>query len=212
MNIYLLSFLVTAFISLCFFKKKFWENRYLVLFIGGCVAIIAITTTNYFSRGNLPTKVEIAKQHQIKRFIVPETYLIDSVPFVFDSTKTNWSFANGFRYDTTVANKVKTIIFYDMDEHDDSKKIGYMTESGRSTFKYLKNKYIVPSPNDSTAFWARVKQNYVRDSKWVAAFSLPRKNTIVCFFIPPNEYALLPDSLIKELPFVINYSQVLASN
>lgn len=212
MNIYLLSFLVTAFISLCFFKKKFWENRYLVLFIGGCVAIITITTTNYFSRGNLPTKVEMVRQYPMKRFNVPETYAVNGVPFVYDSSKTDWDFSDGFEFDSTVETITASIIFYDMEEFDSSKKIGYVKENGTLSSKYLKGVYIVPSPNDTTAFWAVIKQNYVRDSKWVATFSLPRKNTIRCFFIPPSEYAVLPDSLIKELPFEINYSQVLASN
>lgn len=214
---FLLSFAVVAFISLCFFKKKFWENRYLVLFIGGCVAIVATLTTNYIVRNNLPTHTEMVAKKSIEIFHVADSMLVNDVPFIGDK---DWSFVDDFNpvfpYDTiekgnlmvstiVVEKKRATIFFYNMDKCG-FQKVGFFRENGKKVYRYLEDIFIVPSPNDSTAFLARIRQNYERDSKWFTEFSLPRKNTITCLFVPPTEYAQIPDSLINKPPFVVKYN------
>lgn len=222
MYIYILSFLVVSFISLCFFKKKFWENRYLVLFISGCVAILATLTTNYFTRNGLPTEIEVVAIKDLPTFYVGDTLLVDSVPYVADK---DWD----FEYDlddtyhlcdtllkrTTIAGidtvivlpkKAVTIMFYDMElKPKKTSKIGYLRTNGKENYKYFNIAYILPSPNDTTAFISRIAERYISESKWLPQFSLPRKRTITCFFIPPSEYETIPDSLLRTPPFVINY-------
>jgi magnesium-transporting ATPase (P-type) len=68
MYIFLISVLLVSFIGLCFFKKKFWENRYLLLMIIGGVAIIATVTTNYITRNKYPLVLETVRSVPINSF------------------------------------------------------------------------------------------------------------------------------------------------
>ena len=66
----------------------------------------------------------------------------------------------------------------------------------------MKDVYVAPSNSENIAYFAKQRQYYKkRSSKWVTDMSLPYIKTINCLYLPPSEYAAIPDSLIRELPF-----------
>ena len=80
MYIYILSILVVTFISACFFKKRLWENRYLVLLLIGGVALVATLTTNLATRNKLGTEVKTLSKYDIQAMPV-DASLVDSSYF-----------------------------------------------------------------------------------------------------------------------------------
>jgi len=223
LGIFVVAVILVSFIALCFFKKRFWENRYLVLLISGGVALVATLTTNYVTRGSLGTKSETIWQKPIYSFYVENALLVDSIAMVMDD---NWSFHNDFvgstsdsiaflltRIDSTVTDSgfvyvdsteiiimksLTTLFFYNS---DNVFKIGYWTGEDKKgkDFEYA---YIQPSENDTISYLAKKRLYYdTKPNRWIAGFSLPYIKTIKCFYIPPTEYAMLPDSLIREIPF-----------
>lgn len=200
MKIFILSILVVSFISMCFFKKKFWENRYLILLIIGGVALIATLTTNYATRGSLNKKVNSVWEKPMETFNINDSLVVND----FNLTANKESELTFRQHlvgedDTTVIRRKTHYLFYYGDEKN--LKIGYILNNDLKC-NYIKDFYIAPSDNDSTAYVAKLKQNYDPNPKyWTAGFSLPRVQTVICFYIPPTEYAAIPDSLIRKLPF-----------
>jgi len=199
MYIFLLSILVVSFISLCFFKKRFWENRYLVLLIIGGVALVATLTTNYATRGSLGTKVETIWQKPIQMFAVNDSFIVDTIPISIDE---ELSFIDHRAYSKdTITQKTWTTILIHGNKREDLRKVGYYLED-KAKYKYLEHVYIAPSESDTIAYFTKKRLYYDnKPNKWLADFSLPHIKTIKCFYIPPTQYAALPDSLIRELPF-----------
>jgi len=221
---FIISVLLVSFISLCFFKKKFWENRYLVLLISGGVALVATLTINYATRGKLETKLETYGIKDIQFFYVEDTLLIDSVPII---TNDKWGFLNDFddhnyadvvqyngicidsiftdscfsHIDTikhTSLKMKKNIFFYN---YNNILKIGYYNDKKLKKY-YYNDVYIIPSESDTVSYISKIKKSYnPKSMKWVVDVSLPTIKTIKCFNIPPSEYAMIPDSLIRKLPF-----------
>ncbi|MDD5649116.1 MAG: hypothetical protein PHF86_01675 [Candidatus Nanoarchaeia archaeon] len=83
MLIFIGSVIITSIISLCFFKSKFWENRYLILLIIAGVSFIATLTTNYIIRGKLSTYTKVEWKKDIYTFYLRDTlffkHIIDSI-------------------------------------------------------------------------------------------------------------------------------------
>ena len=120
---FILSVILTSFICLCFFKKNFWENRYLVLLISGGVALIATTAINFSVRGHLQTKTEIIYTKPLYVFYLPK----DLIPKYSDSTGMkviqDYNFygkhnASEFLKDTTKKQLPVTIILYQSDKNN----------------------------------------------------------------------------------------------
>jgi len=196
MKIFILSILVVSFISLCFFKKRFWENRYLVLLLIGGVALVATLTTNLATRNKLGTRVKTIKKEDVRVFSVNQ-HMIDSAYF---STVDHDRFADHIEaVDSTAPTRFAHHMFYTND--DDDLCIGFATEDKLKAMQ-LHYTYIAPSESEGEAYYAKLRQYYnKRSDKWVANISLPFIKTITCLYLPPSEYATIPDSLIRELPF-----------
>ena len=195
MKIFILSILVVSFISACFFKKRFWENRYLVLLLIGGVALVATLTTNLITRNNLGTRVEIIKKEDVRIFSVNQ-HLVDSM---YISTGEAENFKGHLSAtDTTAPSMYARHMFYTND--DNNLCIGFATEDDLHA-KLLSGIYIAPT-QDSVGYYAKLRQYYnKRSDKWVANISLPHIKTVRCLYLPPAEYVTIPDSLIRELPF-----------
>ena len=197
MFIFLLSLAIVSFICLCFFKKKFWENRYLVLLISGGVALVATLTTNFAIRGKLETKVETIWEKPIQKFLINDSLVVDSslVSINEDLTFNDHLVTQN---DSTVSKQYTTILIH---ESKTLRRVGYY-ENNKQKYKYLKDVYIVPSTSDTIAYFMKKRLYYdQKPNKWIDKKSLPYIKTIKCFYIPPSEYAMIPDSLIRELPF-----------
>lgn len=195
LGIFIVSVITVSIISLCFFKKRFWENRYLVLFISAGVALIATLTTNYVTRGGLNRTVETIWAKPIQVMSLDSTLVDSSVYTVNNELGFSAHFNTG---DTTKTSKYSCHLFY---YGDGGLRIGYAIGDDFKS-KELDLVYIARSENDTTAYFTKKRIRYVdRNSKWVADFSLPYIKTIKCFYLPPTEYAMIPDSLIREIPF-----------
>ena len=93
-------------------------------------------------------------------------------------------------------------------EHTITKKskqlyIGVMKKNGDQNYWQLSDDvYLTKSSADSVAYITKKKLSYdVKPNSWIAGFSLPRKSTAIVLHIPPKEFALIPDSLIRKIPF-----------
>lgn len=204
---FILSFLATAIVSLCFFKSKFWENRYLVLLIGTGVALVATLVLNYSVRGKLATKTEVAWQTPIKFFYVNDSVLniADSIA-IFKNGKYDFNKASGNEFlkrDTSISQRKLSIVFFGINKK--LPLVGYINHKGNTGYYELKDIYIAPSESDTIAYMARKKLVYdVKPSNWITGFTFPRKMAYTCLYITPKEYAKLPEALrpfIKKLPF-----------
>jgi hypothetical protein len=204
MYIFILSILVVSFIALCFYKNKFWGNRYLVLLIGGSVALVATLTINYITRNDLDTKVTTNKLKPISLFYVNDSLVLDSVgvPIVLNSSSNIGDYY--VTTEDTITDKIKTsFLFYNIDKTKSKWKfVYYDTKKDKLKYKYWNNIYIVPSNSENKTFYAKKTLSYDRNSnKWITNFSLPNIKRINVFYVRPSDYAMIPDSLIKELPF-----------
>jgi hypothetical protein len=201
---FILSFIATVIISLCFFKSKFWENRYLVLLIGTGVALIATLVLNYSVRGKLATKTEIAWKTPVKFFYVNDSVLnvSDSIA-IFKNGKYDFNKASGSEFikrDTTKSQRKLSIVFFG--RNPKTPLVGYINLKGNTNYNALEDIYIAPSESDTVAYMARKKLLYdVKPSNWITGFTFPRKMAYTCMYISPKEYAKLPKVLIKKLPF-----------
>lgn len=201
---FIISFVLTSFICLCFFKKNFWENRYLILFINSGVALVATLVINFSVRGNLQTKTEIIYTKPLHVFYLPEKL----IPKYSDSTgmqviqdynyygKHN---ASEFFKDTTKKQLPVTIILYQSDKNNIW--VGTFKKAERQDYFNTDAIYIVRSSADSVAYVSKKRQFYDAKSNWISGLSLPCKSTITILHIPPKEYDMIPDSFIRPLPF-----------
>ena|ERR1035437_9878944 len=201
MYIFLLSIIIVSFISYCFFKNKFWENRYLILGMIGGVALVATLTTNYIVRRHLKTEAVIVWKIPIKLFYASDSLFTDSSSLIkntkFDFDK---QYANNFlKKDTTHHKRTIAIVLYDKLK---SRKIGYIKSNHKTTYVYFNEYYIAPSISDSIAYIIKKNLKYVvKGINWIRESGFPAKSSYTCIYIPPKQYALLPDSIIRKLPF-----------
>jgi hypothetical protein len=82
-------------------------------------------------------------------------------------------------------------------------KVKNIIEKDKIRIFNIKKIYIVPSTSDSEAYWCVRILNYdTKNSKWLISTSFPDIDDIYCLYVPPKEYAMLPDSLkSNKLPF-----------
>jgi len=198
MYISLLALATVSFICLCFFKKRFWENRYLVLLISASVALLVTLATNYATRGNLGTMTKIVWEQPIQVMNLNDS-LIDSSAFTIDE---ELSFKEHLHAgDTLKPERYSRHLFY----YSDGLRVGFAIDDD------LKSRdwdlmYIGKSDTDTTAYYTKKRVFYnKRNSKWIADFSLPHLQTIKCLYLPPTEYAMIPDSLLREIPSKFTY-------
>lgn len=198
MFIFIISVIVVSFICYCFFKKKFWENRYLVLTISAGVALVVTLGTNYFTRGKHDTKIETIWKNPVQVMSLNDS-LIDSTAFTIDK---ELSFKDHlYSEDTTKIPTYSRHLFYY--NSDGELRIGFAQDNNLKS-KSWKQVYIVSSKNDTVAYYTKVRLEYnPKPNNWIADFSLPNIKTIKCLYLPPDEYAMIPDSLIREIPFKI---------
>ena len=207
---FIFSVLLTSFICLCFFKKNFSENRYLVLLIGGGVALIATLIVNFSARGHLSTRTEVVYTKAMKTFYVPiniikkhsqpndiNNYVINNYNYYAEN-------AGVFAKDTTKNGRDKvpvTLIIYRWGKWNQYLQVGFMTPRGNQDYYDVDAEYFTKSSADTIAYVSKKRMYYDSKSKWITGFSLPRKTTITILHVPPTEFALIPDSLIRPIPF-----------
>jgi hypothetical protein len=211
---FILSVILTSFICLCFFKKNFWENRYLVLLISGGVALVATTTINFAVRGHLSTKTETTWVKPMKTFYVSTDLMLKDMPhldslspeqvklpIIKDYDYYNSHKATEFYKDTTKKQTPVTILFY---QYGKTKEVyvGTFTAKGNQDYWLLEDVYLQRSSADTVAYVSKKKQYYdVKPNNWITGFSIPRKSVITILHVPPREFDMIQDSLIRPIPF-----------
>jgi len=205
MLIFIISFLLVAIISACFFKNKFWENRYLILLIGAGVALVATLTTNFIVRGHLERKVETVWTKSLHTFYVPDTILVDSIgcsrSFLVDYDWYNYN-ASEFYMDSTKSQIPVSIVLFTDDEKGKNRYFGVFKSPVKQKYYGYNSTYIASSGNDTVIYVSKKKLAYsVPPTNWLTGFSFPRIESATILYIPPKEYAMIPDSLIRKLPF-----------
>jgi hypothetical protein len=211
MLIFIISVLLTSFICLCFFKKNFWENRYLVLLISGGVALIATLAVNFSVRGKLETKSVVIWTNELHKFYVQDTLIMskDSCGKLSPVVKEYDYYGDhsAVEYSKNKNDSLHTqlpihVIFYTK-KKDKSIYVGYFKSKEKQAYQVLgKDICIEPSKADSIAYMCKKKLIYdVKPNNWFSGFSMPRISTIRVLYIPPSEYAMIPDSLIHKAPF-----------
>lgn len=196
MFIFTTAIILVSFICLCFFKKKFWENRYLVLAISAGVALIATLATNYAIRGNFETERKVVKVEEMQIMYLIDSMLTNDCAFSITEDGDVRDILHGG--DSTKVGRYSPYTFYYNDDND--LRIMYATDND---FKYVywDNTYILPSNNDTIAYFAKERVCYENEpNRWVANFSLPNVKTLRCIYLPPEHYASIPDSLIRKIP------------
>lgn len=208
MLIFVISVILVSFISLCFFKNNFWENRYLVLTISGGVALVATLSTNFVLRTHLETKLEIMFEESIEKFYITNPSLVDSC--VTFPLKKNFNFFGDYNSsqfwkdpnDSLNKQIPIHILFY---THKGELYVGYIRTKNEKQWYYKfkgDDLYIEPSTSDTIAYISKKKLIYdIKPNNWVSGFSLPRIKTIRVLYIPPKEYKMIPDSLQHKTPF-----------
>jgi len=208
---FILSAIITSIISLCFFKNKFWENRYLVLLIICGVAFVATLVTNFIVRGSLQTRTEIITTSPLHTFFTQKSLFKDyhksHVVLGFNYYENHNATEFFKRKDTLHKQFPITILFYTNDTNDVKLKnfhVGTFCKSYQQDYDKWNEVYIAPSQSDTIAYRCEKKLIYdipKSKSSWLVGFSLPSIKTITILYIPPKEYKLIPDSLIRKIPF-----------
>jgi hypothetical protein len=207
MYTYILSVIIVSIISLCFFKKRFWENRYLILTIIGGVALIATLTINFSIRRNFEKKWIPYSKEEINTFYVNDSLLkfatdsLDKKIRVPAVTK-NFKFYDEYEFeDFKLKENQRTPVSVIVYQADKEPLIGYFI-NGMQYYRELDKIYITLNSADNKAYHSKMKYVYdVPKNKWLPRFSVPRIKTIEVLNIPPQDYASIPDTLIRKLPY-----------
>jgi hypothetical protein len=216
MLIFIISVIVVSIISLCFFKARFWENRYLILLIAGGVALIATLTTNFFVRGHLEKRIETIWSKPLYTFYMPDSVYFkdgfqhmdslcpEQVKFKF-ITNYRWYAkhqANEFDRDTTIKQTPVSFVLFADDKKGKNRYVGVFKSQYKQNCYDYDLVYLAPSSSDTLIYVVKRKLVYsVPPSNWITGFSFPRVKTATVIYLPPREYAFIPDSLIHKIPF-----------
>lgn len=195
MYIFIISILVVSFIAFCFYKSKFWENRYLVLLISVSVALIATLTTNFIIRDKAQVKVKVSGAMVVQPFYLPDSalsgyelvndslFMNDDNIIISDSCKTRLSFVcRGYNNNT-------------------NKKISIIKMNGHTKTYDFDDIFIVQNKNDSSSYICNLNLYYDIKPNKLIINKLPKISSIKCLYISEEEYSSIPDSLIRELQF-----------
>jgi hypothetical protein len=219
MLIFPISVIAVIIIALCFYKSKFWENRYIILSIIGGVALVATLTANFIARGHLTTRVVTVWEKPLFDFYMPDSILFkygfqhmdslspEQVKLKFIKNYDWYSDfdANKFIRDTTISQTKVGFVLYTADKKGKEPFIGVFKKKYKQDyydFREVNELYVASSDNDTLRYVAKKKLMYnVPKNNWLTGFSYPKVKSIRVFYFPPKEFALIPDSLIRKLPF-----------
>jgi hypothetical protein len=196
---FILTVLVVSFIAFCFFKRDFWENRYLVLFLSVIASFIINLATNYAVISKLPTKVEYSYKSNLRMLNVPDSALVDGTMFAknkklkFDDMPTKYF----LKKDT---NRQKMLLLFFGED-----KVGFLcnVDSGKNNISSanLKGIYFESSGSDSVAYFCTKTKKYVVKSNWLTEFSFPNIEEIKCIGLPPKLLASMDSTKILKAKF-----------
>jgi len=208
---FILSILLTALISLCFYKKTFWENRFKILLIGSGVALIATLTVNYIVRPHLPEVTSIRSSNSMQALYV-DVQSFDSLSTKFlkfnDFNITEYTYKSFDKSKTkTVVKKMSHVLLSRaIDKKDTTMYINYISNilgyptkvrNACSDVHFAKSV-------DENAYIINLRVAKKTNSMWITEFSIPAKNVNYVIVLPAREYNLIPEKYKHDLPKYIN--------
>ena len=160
MYIYLISILLVTIISLCFFKKNFWQNRYLILAIIGGVSLVGTLTSGYIVRDRSKTKVEFSNNSNLIKFNLSKKLFKDSSAFICN----NKFDINDYKFDSLKkfdSSRKRTMsIAFECNNKKEKFVIIIKSNELRYTFGF-NNIYILSSNSDSVAYFCKKPRNCI---------------------------------------------------
>lgn len=193
MYTFILSFIIVGIISKCFFKKNFWENRYIVLLIGSIVALVATITINMITRNDLPKYGVIVKNYKIKSFYMPDTILNDT------SNKKGIVLLNY---------ELQEIKSYGKDTAKMQTKVNFIIfkkKNNATAYVLLNNKIYdiksiyIDSTKSNDPYLTKMKIVYKSNNKWSNDLGIPRLKNVLILNLPKKDFLTVPDTLINKL-------------
>lgn len=169
------------------------------------MALVATLTTNYIVRGHLDTKVVVESEKPIYPFYLQDSLFVDSLktPLIKNWNYYGYKAVNFIKNDKDSINKQTpvTMVFY---TKKDDMFIGIFKKVDTQAYYSFDDVYIVPT--DTGAFPCLTINELVYDipknsENWLTGFSMPRITTATILHVPQREYDMIPDSLIRKLPF-----------
>jgi len=170
------------------------------------VALVATLTANFVIRSKHHTKVEVTATSPLHRFYLQDSLLkVDTVTHVKQAFIKDWDYyhdhdAKEFYPNPKDSNKVAiTLLVY---TNDDDTCFGVFNSATKQWYYSFDEVYLQPSSADTIAYQCSKKLVYdIPKNKWTAGLTQPRIMSITILYIPPTEYAKIPNSLIRKLPF-----------
>ena len=190
MRIFIISIVLGSIISLCFYGKRFWENRYLVLMIIAGLGLVSTLIFNYVTRNDLNKKIIITKKWDVDKIMLNDT-TIDSSFITTNKNLSKWKHIS--ENDSLGVDSAYHFFYYDKNDL----VIAYF-RNGRIEESKMDNICIMESDSNDIAFSVRIKEKYLSPNFWTFGSSLPRIRTIICLYLPSSDYKTIPDSIMNK--------------
>ena len=201
MYTFILSTILVTIISLCIFKNRFWENRYLVLLIIAGTALVSMITINYAVRGGLPqrTVVMVSKDLIPFHYEIPnDTTYVDTIVVPNLGELNNRPRNSNFIEIDSIKQIKSHIMLY---EYESSLRVGWNADDKNRVNRNRINRLYFGVCNENPRYETRTLKYDARNNMWLVGFSLPEIATINVLYIPQHEYDVLSEEYKQEIPF-----------
>ena len=201
MYTFILSTILVTIISLCIFKNRFWENRYLVLLIIAGTALVSMITINYAVRGGLPqrTVVMVSKDLIPFHYEIPnDTTYVDTIVVPNLGELNNRPRNSNFIEIDSIKQIKSHIMLY---EYDNRKIVAWNADDKNRVNRNGINRLYFGVCNENPRYETRTLKYDARNNRWLVGFSLPEIATINVLYIPQHEYNALSEEYKQEIPF-----------
>lgn len=180
---FLIVTILTTFISLCFFKKKFWENRYLILGINTAVLIVTFVVLNFALKSTFHTVTQVSSN----------TPLIFNKYYVYDSVvKNNWTIEDA-KLETLRRDKLKkkTHTYVVLSKYKGNVQIN-MLDKNYDAHTFDPSDYYIVKGKTDTAYMIDIFLEPQSESKWLAPIGVVRTTIAMFIVLPEKDYNKLP--------------------
>jgi hypothetical protein len=202
MYTFIASVILVTIISLCVFKNRFWENRFLILLFIAGTSLVGMVVMSFMLRNSLPHIVEVETSKQLIPFYIKDTQLLkDSIymdTIVPNLGELNHNPKNSVflkSENDTVKQFKSHIIFYEYG----GLHVGWNADDKKRVNR-TKPKNIYFGVCDENPRYEFITLNYdVTKTNWISL--LPTIKSIMVLYIPQMEYDVLSDEYKREIPF-----------
>jgi len=191
MYTFIASVILVTIISLCVFKNRFWENRYLILLIIAATSLVSMTTIGFVKRGGLPTKVSISQIKYLKDLYVDSVNLdvVNQIPKNNEFLKSE--------NDTIIQINSHVVIF----KYNNRERVGWNANDNKKVDRKFVNDIYFDVCDENPRYERRALNYDTSKTGWINKFTLPEINYYYVILLPQHEYDALTDEYKRKLPF-----------